>query len=103
VGPVTPVPPLELQSISCSLLSQANGESFRLFVDFLFQKKSPSPGRPWPSVAVTSMIRMLPRSLSLFPSSRTQALRPVHVVIAVYGLVLVPLFGAGSVSALAAK
>jgi hypothetical protein len=101
VGPVAPV--LELQSISCSLLSQANGESIGLVVDFLFQKKSPSPGRPWPSVAVTSMIRMFPRSTSLTPSSLTHAFRPVHDVIAVYGLTLVPLGGAVSVSALAAK
>jgi len=96
------VPPLELQSISCSLLSQANGESIELVVDFLFQKKSPSD-RPWPSSAVTSMIRMLPRWRSLVPSSRTQALRSFHVVIGEYGLTLVPLGGAGSVSALAAK
>jgi len=75
------------------------GESTRRFVDFRFQKKSPSIGLPPVPVATTSTNRTVPRSLSLLPSSRTQATRSVKDVIFGKVEVLVPFGGAGSAPA----
>jgi len=71
--------------ICCSFFVQAYGESFVLtVVVFMFHAKSLSVRYPGAGggVAVTSINRTEPRSLSLLPSTRTQAMRLVHDEIA---------------------